>query len=83
MPTKYVCICKFCGKEFLNIDMFKDVCFNKQCQDRNKAILKRQSTSKYSIYDVERMAIHYSRQLGRTVTYGQVSLLLDKGIKVF
>lgn len=58
-------------------------CFSKKCQDSNKAMLKRQSTSKYSIYDVERMAEKYSRQLKKTVTYGQVSLFLDTGIKTF
>ena len=80
---RYYCVCKFCGKEFISADMFNEVCFSKKCKDRNKATLKRQITSKYSIYDVERMAEKYSRQLKKTVTYGQVSLFLDTGIKTF
>lgn len=83
MANKYACICKFCGKEFSSPDMMKDVCNTKKCQERFKLSLKHKGKSRFSIEEVERRAIDESVRLNKTVTYGQMSLLLDTGIKVF
>lgn len=80
---RYYCVCKFCGKEFMSADMFNEVCFSKKCQRKNKECISRRPTINHSIVEVERMAEKYSRQLKKTVTYGQVSLFLDCGIKTF
>ncbi len=83
MASKYGCICRFCGKEFFSSDMMKDVCNLKKCQERLKLSLKYKGKARFSIAQVERRAIDESKRLNKTVTYGQMSLLLDTGIKVF
>lgn len=84
MYRKYQCVCRFCGKIFNSANVKRDVCQNAECQKRKRNSLKKVGGSPaISITEVERMAENYSMQLKKTVTYGQVSLLLECGIKTF
>lgn len=83
MASKYTCFCRYCGKEFLCVDMFREVCYQKQCQKRYRQQHKHKSQSHISIQEVERQAIALTKETGRIITYGQVSLLVDCGIKTF
>lgn len=83
MYRKYQCVCRFCGNVFSSTNYTKDVCKRADCQKKNRNFLKIGSRPDFSINDVVKIASAYSRQYGKVVTYGQVSLLLEHGIKTF
>lgn len=79
---RYLCACRYCNREFYSTTATKDVCNNYKCQEKLKKS-KSQHKARYSIAEVESLAISYSRKLGKFVSYGQVSLLVEYEIKVF
>ena len=82
---KFECRCKYCGKTFYSVNEFKTICNDKACQYQRRSALGiiRPAPSRKSIDEICKSADWWSKRLHKTVTYGQVSLYEDTGIRVF
>ncbi len=85
--ARYLQYCRFCGKPFYTVSKRKDVCNAVSCQysfrKQEKQKAKEKKKTGLSINDVVRRAEELSKETGRLVTYGQVSLFLEHGIKMW
>ncbi len=73
----YLCICKYCGKEFYSWNSLKDVCSSSKCQKIHKRNKRVSDKPNYSINEVIRLAEENG------VHYGTMSLFLDEGIRTW
>ena len=86
MQSNYKCCCKYCGKTFYSRTQFKSVCGNKECQFKRKkqlGLVKPIRAQSKSINEVCKTADWWSKRLKKNVTYGQASLYVDLGIRIF
>ena len=85
--ARYLQYCRFCGKSFYTVSKRKDVCNAVSCQHSFRKLEKQKAKEKkktgLSISDVVCMAEERTQETGRLVTYGQVSLFIEHGIKMW